>query len=373
VIGHNAGNLVFAVSGAVDTAILCAAVVWAVRDEPAGGRLLIALVPAVGLLAVKGVVLLALGVSIPFGVLHVVWLDLVVALPLAALLLLALTWRRRAVGPIRVVAVAALCLAPLGAYASFVEPERLVLERATLELDPAREGERQLRIGVLADLQCEEVGAHEREAVERLMAERPDIILLPGDYHQGDARKLDEQLPALRSLMRRLDAPGGVFAVQGDVEGVAEARRVMAGTGVRVLVNRVARVEVGDRRLTIAGIERDYWSEAAGRTLAELERRRGEDDIRIALTHRPDAVRLLPENGRVDLTVAGHTHGGQVQLPLIGPLRIASGVPREVGAGGLHELDGRPIYVSRGVGAERAQAPRLRFGAVPEVSLITLR
>lgn len=103
--------------------------------------------------------------------------------------------------------MAALLLAPLGAYASFVEPERLTLERAELELDPRRDGERPLRIGVLADLQCEEVGGHEREAVERLMAQRPDLILLAGDYHQGGPAKLDEQLPDLRALMRRLHAP----------------------------------------------------------------------------------------------------------------------------------------------------------------------
>jgi uncharacterized protein len=373
VIGYDAGNLVFAISAVFDTLVLCAAVAWAARGEPVGRRLLLALVPAVALLAVKGIVLLALGVNVPSGVIHVVWLALVVAVPLAGLLLLVLTRRRAPGWPVRLVALAALCLAPVGAYASFVEPERLVVERATLELDPAREGERPLRIGVLSDLQCEEAGEHEREAIERLMAERPDIILLPGDYHQGALEKLEEQLPALRALMRRLDAPGGVFAVQGDVEGVPEARRVMEGTGVRLLVNRVARVQVGDRRVTIAGIQRSYWTEAAGRTLVRLERLRGEGDVRIALAHRPDAVELLPEHGRVDLTVAGHTHGGQVQLPFYGPPRIASGVPREVGAGGLHEMDGRPIYVSRGVGAERGQAPRLRLGAVPEVSVVTLR
>jgi predicted MPP superfamily phosphohydrolase len=122
----------------------------------------------------------------------------------------------------------------------------------------------------------------------------------------------------------------------------------------------------------VAGIELDYRSRNARRTLAQLEHAPGEGDIRIALAHRPDAVRRLSPHTRVDLTVAGHTHGGQVQLPVVGPLTIASRVPREVGAGGLHELDGRSIYVSRGVGAERAQAPRLRLGAVPEVSLITL-
>ena len=352
--------------------MLCAAVAWPVRGESVPGRLLAALAAAAALLSAKGLVLLGLGVSVPFGVLHVLWLDLVVAIPLAALLLLALT-RRRA-GPIlRAGAVAALCLAPVGAYASFVEPERLALERAELELDPRRIGERPLRIGVIADIQCEEVGGHEREAVDRLMAERPDLILLAGDYHQGGGDKLEEQLPALRSLLRRLEAPGGVFAVQGDVESVAEARRVMAGTGVRVLVNDVERVRVRDRRVSIAGIGLAYWRREASATLAGLERRSGHGDIRIALAHRPDVVRRLQPDSRVDLTVAGHTHGGQVQLPLIGPLTISSRVPRRVGAGGLHELDGRWIYVSRGVGAERGQAPRLRLGAVPEVSLLTLR
>jgi len=372
VIGYDAGNLVFALSAVVDSLVLCAAVLWAVRGEPVAPRLLAALTAAAALLAAKGVVLLSVGLSVPFGVMHVMWLDLIVAVPLAALLLLALT-RRRAGPVLRTGAVAACCLAPVGAYASLVEPERLQLERAELRLDPSRAGERPLRIGVIADLQCERVGSHEREAVERLMAERPDVILLAGDYHQGSTGKLERELPALRSLLGRLHAPGGVFAVEGDTESVAEARRVMAGTGVRLLVNRVERVKVRDRRLSIAGIQLAYWSEAAGRTLSVLERRAGEGDVRIALAHRPDAVRLLGPDTRIDLTVAGHTHGGQVQLPLLGPPIISSGVPREVGAGGLHELDGRWIYVSRGVGAERGQAPRLRLGAVPEVSLITLR
>jgi uncharacterized protein len=182
VIGHDAGNLVFAVSAAVDTLLLCAAIAWAVRGEPMAARLLAALTAAVALLAAKGIVLLALGVTVPFGVLHVLWLDLVVAIPLAALLLLVLT-RRQAGRLVRAGAAVAVLLAPVGAYASFVEPERLMLERAELELDPRRAGDRPLRIGVISDIQCEEVGGHEREAVDRLMAERPDLILLAGHYH----------------------------------------------------------------------------------------------------------------------------------------------------------------------------------------------
>jgi uncharacterized protein len=362
------GNLAFALSAAVDVVVLCGAVAWALRGEPAGPRLLGALAVAGVVLAAKLLVLIALGLEAPFGVMHVAWLDLVVVLPLAGLVALFCGAR----GAVRVGAVAACCLAPVGAYASFVEPERLTLETAEAPLPPERAGERPLRIGLLADLQFEEIGAHEREAVDRLMQERPDLILLAGDYHQGPPDKFRASLPGLRRLMRRLDAPGGVYAVQGDVENIPEAHVVLDGTGVRLLVNEIVRVRLGDRRIAIGGVELAYWTGAARAAVTELERRPGQADVRLLLAHRPDAVRLL-RTPRVDLTLAGHTHGGQLQLPLLGPLTTASGVPRDVAAGGLHELDGRRIYVSRGVGVERAQAPRLRLGAVPEVSLITLR
>ncbi|MDQ3742401.1 MAG: phosphohydrolase, partial [Actinomycetota bacterium] len=95
--------------------------------------------------------------------------------------------------------------------------------------------------------------------------------------------------------------------------------------------------------------------------------------VRIVLAHRPDVVLDLADDTRVDLVVAGHTHGGQVQLPLLGPPLTASEIPRDVAAGGLHDVDGHRIYVTRGVGVERGQAPKLRFGSVPEVSVLTLR
>jgi uncharacterized protein len=372
VFDPDASNLVFALSAALDTALLCTGAVWAARGDPVWRRVGLALVVCAGLLAVKGWFLLRLGVDLGFGVMHVLWLDLVVALPVSALLVLVLAGRRLG-HPLRLVGLAVCLLAPVGAYASLIEPGRLQLERAELDLAPARAGERPLRVGLIADLQCEKVGDHEREAVARLMSERPDVILLSGDLHQGSPERLRAELPDLRRLLGRLEAPGGVFAVQGDVESLAEARRLTRGTGVRLLENEIARVRVADRAVAIAGLTLDYWSPDALRTQARLERSGGSDDVRLLLAHRPDVVLNLRPDTRVDLTLAGHTHGGQVQLPGIGPLTIASRVPRDVGAGGLHSLGGRRIYVSRGVGVERGQAPRLRLGAVPEVSVITLR
>ncbi len=366
------GNGAFAVSAAVDALVVCVLVVWAVRARPSLLKLGFACGLALAFLALKGVVLVAGGLEIPFGVMHVLWLDLVVVLPLAAVLLGVLTWRTGGT-PLRALVVLGLLLVPVGAYASFVEPERLVVERATVELSSERGGNDSVRIAVIADLQFEHLGDHERDAVARAMDERPDLILLSGDYHQGTAASFERELPGLRRLLRTLRAPGGVFAVQGDVESVARVRRVFAGTGIHLLIDEQAATRVGDRRISIAGLRLRYWQASARRQAELLEARPGRRDIRLLLAHRPDAAKWLAPDTRIDLVVSGHTHGGQLQLPLVGPLTTASKVPREVAAGGLHSLDGRPIYVSRGIGVERGQAPRLRLGAPPEVSILTLR
>jgi hypothetical protein len=104
-----------------------------------------------------------------------------------------------------------------------------------------------------------------------------------------------------------------------------------------------------------------------------LETRDGTEDFRIVLGHRPDVVSNLKANSRVDLVVAGHTHGGQIVVPGFGPLITLSDVPRKVAAGGLHQLQGNAIYVSRGVGCERHQAPRMRFFCPPEISILTIK
>jgi predicted MPP superfamily phosphohydrolase len=366
------GNGAFAVSAAVDALVVCGLVVWAVRTRPGWIGLAIAVGTVLAFLALKGIALVASGLDIPFGAMHVLWLDLVVVLPLAAVLLGLLTWRTGSTA-LRALVVLGLLLAPVGAYASFVEPERLVVEHATVDLSPQRGGDDAVRVAVIADLQFERLGDHEREAVAQAMAERPDLILLSGDYHQGTATSFERELPGLRRLLSRLRAPGGVFAVQGDVESVARVRRVFAGAGIRLLVDEQASTRVRDRSISIAGLRLRYW-QASARELAErFEARPGTRDIRLLLAHRPDAAKWLAPDTRVDLVVSGHTHGGQLQLPLVGPLTTASGVPREVAAGGLHSLGGRPIYVSRGIGVERGQAPRLRLGAPPEVSILTLR
>lgn len=331
------------------------------------------------LLAVRALAVMWFGLANIFGVLHTAYLDLVVVVPALGAVLLVLG--RRRVGPsprvalspvVRIFGAYSLLLAVVGLYATFIEPRLLQLETATSFLPEERVGSAPLRIGVIADIQTSRVGRHERRAVEKLMALRPDIVLMPGDLYQGSQAGLEAELPALRSLLGPLEAPGGVYMVEGNVDRPGSLERATQATGIRVLIDDFAIASVLDRKLTIGGVGLHRgadWSRVVG----ELQTLPGDDDIRILLTHYPDAVLDLAPDSRIDLVVAGHTHGGQVRLPLLGPMITLSDVPRRVAAGGLHSVQGNAIYVSRGVGIERGQAPRVRFLCPPEIALIELR
>jgi predicted MPP superfamily phosphohydrolase len=353
------------------------------RDDPRAGAitmtsLLTAAWATTVVFLVKLLLMRRLGTN-PFGVIHLIYIDLVVLVPAIGIALLFASSRSRhqdawrpVSGPVRLASRASLILIPIGVYATWIEPFRLRVERVTLAVGSGRAGTDTLRIGVLSDLQTAGVSDHERSAVERLLAAKPDVILLPGDVFQGSAATFEAALPALRELLARLSAPGGVYLVLGDTDGDGQRlQKALRSTEVRLLVNEIAEVSLGNRRLTIGGVELNVASEQARRVVERLETQDG-TDIRILLAHRPDVALELPPRSRIDLVVAGHTHGGQIFVPGFGPPLTLSSVPRAVAAGGLHRLQDNAIYVSRGVGYERGQAPRIRFLCPPEISLIDL-
>jgi hypothetical protein len=149
---------------------------------------------------------------------------------------------------------------------------------------------------------------------------------------------------------------------------------IVAGTGVTPLSGEAVRIALpGGRSLALIGvtIRMSRGTEAAA--LERLVRGAPAADIRIVFGHNPNFVAQLREkNLDADLVLAGHTHGGQVVLPLIGAPITKMKLPNRY-ASGLHDYDGVPLHVSAGIGMERGAAPQIRFRCPPEICLLELR
>lgn len=256
-------------------------------------------------------------------------------------------------------ASAALLVAGTGIHAFVIEPQWLEITRWRLTSDKLY---RPVRIAVLADLQTDSLGPYEHEVLRRLLAEQPDLILLAGDYFQAEPHQYTRLYAQLNQWLRQLrfSAPLGVYAVRGNMEE-DDWTEAFAGMPVRT-VERTESFDLGPIRLTCLSMADSF----AGQTIALP---REENRFHIMLGHSPDFA--LAEQG-ADLLIAGHTHGGQVRLPLIGPLATNTRLPRRL-ATGLNSLPGGGwLMVSRGVGLERGEAPRLRFLCRPELVILDL-
>ena len=270
-------------------------------------------------------------------------------------------WLLRRSRPKTAMAAAGLAagLVAVAVDAFLVEPNWLEvshLELATAKLD------RPVRIVVLADLQTDVFGSYQRKVFRRVMEEKPDLILLAGDYFQAGRSDRETLRGELSDFLQELDfsAPDGVYAIRGNIEPDGWAR-IFEGLPVTA-VESSRSFESDGLRLTCLS-ERDSRDTALEVTHDEADR------FHLVLGHSPNFAL-----GRIeaDLLVAGHTHGGQVRLPLIGPLVTLSRVPR-AWAAGLTELpSGARLLVSRGIGMEGDAAPRLRFLCRPELVVIDL-
>jgi len=191
-----------------------------------------------------------------------------------------------------------------------------------------------------------------RKAVDLAVAARPDLVLITGDFACGPHGLADLQ----RQLRRLADAaPLGVFGVFGNHDhGDSKAPfvlptdpRLVEDSGVRLLDNQTARVDVGAATLQIGGVDdTDGGHDDLPAVLAALDRRPGV--LRILLTHHAEVV-LRTEPGDFHVVLAGDTHGGQICLPLPGRRILLSDLSAPF-AEGAYDVGGRRLYVTRGVG-----------------------
>lgn len=201
------------------------------------------------------------------------------------------------------------------------------------------------------------------QALEMAQAAKPDLIALTGDFVSYNWKNLEHVQPALS----RLQAPLGVYACLGNHDDFCDrAKYITRGLedcGIEVLTNASRRLP-GHKDAWMVGID-DPCTERHDfdRALKGVPHK----DFRLLLAHSPEIADAAAELS-VDLVLAGHTHGGQVNLPLVGP----PVVPTKYGpryAWGLFDCHGTRLVVSRGVGVVE---PVIRFRCPPEVGLLTL-
>jgi predicted MPP superfamily phosphohydrolase len=222
-------------------------------------------------------------------------------------------------------------------------------------LPPALEG---LRIGLLTDVHYSAMvpASDVKRAVELVMAQRPDVIVLGGDYVSFADRAYVEPVA---ELLAQLQAPHGVFAILGNHDDERAVTEALMRRGVMMLNDTRTRLGVRGESLELAGVR--FWT----RKPADIARvLRGAAGTTLLLAHDPRRLTEAAALG-VPAVLSGHTHGGQVVLP---GLDIANRRRFPV-LQGLGAKNDTSIFVSRGVGT--VYVP-VRINCPPEVAILTL-
>ncbi len=223
-------------------------------------------------------------------------------------------------------------------------------------LGPAFDG---FRIGFITDLHHSALVGREDidRAIAVVMAERPDLVVLGGDYVSYADRKYIEPVA---EMLGGLSAPHGVIAILGNHDDDRFVPAALERRGLMVLADARTALEIRGDRLEVAGLK--FWTRGVEEIAPVL---RGVSAPVLLLAHDP---RRIVEAAALDVqaVLAGHTHGGQIVLPVVGAL-AARKFPI---ARGRLTRDGAELYVSAGVGTVLVP---IRVNCPPEVAIVTLR
>jgi uncharacterized protein len=235
-----------------------------------------------------------------------------------------------------------------------IRVERVDLPLA--DLPPALEG---LKVGLLTDVHHSALvpASDVVRSVELLNAERPDLIVLGGDYVSFTDRAY---MGPVAEMLGLLDAPHGIFAIIGNHDDGRHMPAALARQGIETLADARTHVEIRGERLHLAGLE--FWTRSLDRIASVV---RGAGTPLLLLAHDPRRIVEAATLG-VAGVLSGHTHGGQIVLPGFGAVAARKfPVPA-----GRFTRNGSEMFVSRGVGT--VVVP-LRINCPPEVAVVTLR
>ena len=282
-------------------------------------------------------------------------------------------WGRTPRWPKRIrvaLATVPLILAGLGIWAVLIEPNRLVVRHQTIRIDNWPSGLNGLKVAVISDIHAGGWFIDEdklRLIVERTNQLQPDFIVILGDYMTGDSNTSHAMDPEIfASILKGFVAPQGVYSVLGNHDWWSDGnrvRRALEANGIKVLEDEVTEVKFNGASFWVAGLA-DLWTrpQRIDQTIGKIP---GGPPV-IALTHNPDIFPNVPS--RVSLLLAGHSHGGQVRLPFIGPV-VESNRSGDRYLRGVILEQGHHMFVTTGIGTSIMP---LRFGVPPEIVLLTV-
>lgn len=270
------------------------------------------------------------------------------------------------------------CAGGLALYAGVFERHWLEVVRKDIVLRGLSGEFDGLTIAQLSDIHLDEFTEPSllREAIDAINQAHPDLVLLTGDYVSAQvlppkltvdaAWQCGKLLSGLQCKQRY--AIFGNHDIWAGEEHVGEALRFY---GINVLRNAYVPIERGGSRLWLSGLDDPCDGQPAPDLAIPASIRNQPNEPVILMCHAPDYVdqlRTQPAGQAVSLVLSGHTHGGQVNLPIFGPMWLPPGGRKYVE--GLFQLGTTQLYVNRGIGSVGAP---VRFNCRPEITLFTLR
>jgi len=258
-------------------------------------------------------------------------------------------------------------------WAFVVEPNRLVVNETSIALPNLPTGLSNLKIVAISDIHGGSVFISESKLqtiVETANAQEPDLIFLLGDFvsqEHFNRENLKMSAETIAGHLKMLKAKHGVYAVLGNHDWWYNGKKVqkaLEDVGIRVLENDVAELVINGQTLWILGVP-DYFTRQPINLNLPLKKINRDGTI-IAITHNPDVFPELPS--KISLTLAGHTHGGQVNFPIVGAMIVPSQYGQRFAKGHIVE-DNKHLFVTSGIGTSIFP---VRFRVPPEIAVLRL-
>jgi predicted MPP superfamily phosphohydrolase len=254
-------------------------------------------------------------------------------------------------------------------YSTLIEPLWFDVLQIPITLSRLPKAFSGFRILQISDIHAGEqfMPGHLGEVVGKILELKPDIVLITGDFVDSSPVMTEEFLEETEDLLAQISASIPVFAVMGNHDhwwGVSRVRNMLQKAGVKELANDFFTIQKDEDMLHICGVDDFYVREA---NLEPILSHLPQAGCAILMAHEPDFADKSSVSGRFDLQVSGHSHGGQVVIPFVGPL-VLPNYGRKYPSG-FYKVGEMIQYTNRGLGMV---FPYLRFLCRPEITVFTL-